>query len=339
MKVLKVTEICNGCGMCVVQAGDYLRENSDGLAVPVEGKAVSNEDMNRLSGVVAECPCNALKIVDISTTSAKGKEGIRALIQKLQKTLAEFKVTPVQKSDISMVKDSYPVNISSYSSKEYSSKFSSEGQARSAARDEFMRNCYNESVYRPILKQVFVEYKVEKLRPYYTNEDKEGNVYYPYNEKIRRVLAEIYAELQEVCEGKCSLSEEWKNFSVYLNDDCTSSLANFDDRSMNSGIIAELKNGGYNTSVDYYVNVMDFEYEEIYKGEGFFGSKMEKKWYFTGFYRAAEEFSKDLKHAIKMQAYDISDVACDLVKDALETFERKVKNELENKIRELERLL
>lgn len=339
MKVLKVTEICNGCGMCVIQAGDYLRENSDGLAVPVEGKAVSNEDMNRLSGVVAECPCNALKIVDISTTSAKGKEGIRALIQKLQKTLAEFKVTPVQKSDISMVKDSYPVNISGYSSKEYSSKFSSESQAKSAARDEFLRNCYNESVYRPILKQVFVEYKVDKLRPYYTNEDKEGNAYYPYNEKIRKILSEIYAELIEICEGECKLSENWKEFCVYLNDDCTYSLAHFDDRSMNSGIIAELKNGGYNTSVEYYVNQIDYDYEEIYKGEGFFGSKVEKKWYFTGFYHAAEEFAKDLIHAIKMQAYDISDDAFDLVKNALELFERNVKNELEKKIKELEKLL
>lgn len=339
MKQIKVSEKCSGCGLCTVNCS-YLQENTDGNAVPFEGKAIKKEDLERVKLIINDCPEKALSIVETSNTNKSGKEGLKDLIEILKKKVNDFKVKKVSIDDVRLNCNDYNIHVPC-STKQYDRDYSSESQAKSAARDEFRRLCYSESAYRPIIKKMFVEYKINVLKPYYTCEDVEGSVYFSYNKGIRKLLADIYAEVQEVCGGKILLPESWKNFEVYFNEEDISiyALKKFDERSTSSGIISDLRDSGKYTSLDWYIDKMDFDYDEEYEGEGLFGrSKYKKKWYFSGFDTEAKEYIDDLKSSIDSMASDISEGAANSVNYALEEFEEKTKEKLNEKIAELEQV-
>lgn len=44
MKQIQVSSKCSGCGLCIVNS-PYLRENDEGYAQPVPGKAINESDI------------------------------------------------------------------------------------------------------------------------------------------------------------------------------------------------------------------------------------------------------------------------------------------------------
>lgn len=338
MKQISVNENCSGCGLCVVNC-HYLQENVEGNAEPVAGKAIQDNDIENVKKVIAECPENALQIVERGSTNKRGIAGVTEIISILKNKCNSFTVKKVSNSDVSLNTKDYYIPIPR-SSKEYRRDYTSERSARSAAKDEFNRLCYSETAFRPMLKKVFVEYKVKVLKPYYTCTDTEDSAYYSYNQQIRKLLSDAYAEIGELLGGNNKVPESWKNFSVYLKDKdwAIGQLKNFDNNSTSSGIIADLKGRGEYTSLSWYVDRLDYDYDETYVGEGLFGkSKYKTVWYFSGFYEEAEEFINDLKDSIDSMSDDIENEAVSSINYALESFEKKVKEELSAKISQLER--
>lgn len=337
MKQISVNTNCSGCGLCVVNC-KYLKENSEGNAEPVEGKVIKQEDIESVKKVIAECPENALQIIETGSTNKKGVAGVREIIADLKNKCSNFSVTKITNSDIRLNSKDYDIPIP-ISGKEYRRDYTSESSAKSAAKEELNRLCYSETAYRPMLKKVFVEYKVNFLKPYYTCTDTEDSAYYTYNQQIRKLLSEAYAEIEEVLDGNHKVPESWKDFSVYLKgkDISIEILKEFDKRSTNSGIIADLKDRGEYTRLNWYANNLEYDYDEIYVGEGLFGkSKYKNMWYFSGFSEGAKEFIDDLKDSIDSMSDEIEAGAVSNVNYALETFEKKVKDELGAKISELE---
>ena len=336
MKQIRVNKSCSGCGLCIVNC-HYLRENTEGNAEPVEGKAIQEKDMESVRKVIEECPEDALQIVETGSTNKKGAEGVSDIIAGLKKECNNFSVKKVKTSDVKLDIKDYHVPIPS-SSKQYSRDYTSESAAKSAARDEFNRLCYSETAYRPMIKKVFVEYKVNVLKPYYTCTDTEESIYYSYNQQIRKLLSSAYAEVGEVLGGNNKVPDSWRNFSVYLKEkDWTiESLKEFDERSTSSGIIAAMKDT-ISTGLNDYVNYMEFDYDEKYVGEGLFGkAKYKNMWYFSDFREAAKDFINDLTWAIGYMSSDIAEGAASDINHALDEFEKKVKETLNNKIAELE---
>lgn len=338
MKKISVNGNCSGCGLCIVNC-HYLQENAEGNAEPVEGKAIEDKDFESVKKVINECPEHALQIVETGSTNKKGVAGAKEIINALKNKCNDFTVKRVNNSDVRLNCKDYYIPIPN-SSKEYERDYTSKSSAKSAAKDEFRRLCYSETAYSPMIKKVFVEYKVNVLKPYYTCTDGEESVYYAYNQEIRKLLLNAYGEVCDVMGGKIKVPESWKDFSVYLpeRDWVIGSLKNFDTRSTSSGIIIHFKDRGEYTSLSWYVDRLDFDYDETYVGESMFGKvKFKNMWYFSGFYDEAEEFVDDLKGSIDSMSGDIEDGAVSSVNYALETFEKKVKEELSAKISELEK--
>ena len=120
----------------------------------------------------------------------------------------------------------------------------------------------------------------------------------------------------------------------------TKLVKNFDDYSTGSGIIADFKSRGEYTSLRWYVDQMDFDYDEVYAGEGMFGrTKYKNQWHFSGFEAAAKEFVNDLKSSMDSVSDDITNNACGVVNCALDNFERKVKDALAQKAAEFKKYL
>lgn len=336
MKQLKVNQKCSGCGLCVAQIG-YLKEDEDGYACPIPGKPIKEEDMYIVEKVIAQCPESALYIEENRRTNKDGKDGIKEIIEDLKRKCESFSVKKIKRADITFNPKEYSIDIP-YSSNEGRYNYSSESAAKSAARDEFNRLCYSQSAYRPMLKKLFVEYKIRVLSPYYLCKDTEESVYYEYNQQIRAYLADAYAEITDLI-GEDNVPESWKDFSCYLSDSEWSieALKTFDDESTKSGII-DAMNDVSHTSLSDYVSDMDTDYEEEYAGKGMFGdSKYKKVWCFNDFDRAAKSFIDDLKWAAGYMSSEITDQAERFVDATLKAFQEKIKETFEEKIRELEK--
>ena len=175
MKQLRVNNKCSGCGLCVMNC-TYLRENEDGNAEVIPGKAIAEQDIKTIQKIVQDCPEGALEIISTGSTAGTGIAGAQAVVRKLDRELKAIEVSEVESSKLDFNVDDFDIPIPR-GSIEYR-RYSSKSAAKSAAREEFRRLCYSETAYRPVLKKIFVEYKVKRLRPYYTCTDTADSIYY-----------------------------------------------------------------------------------------------------------------------------------------------------------------
>lgn len=334
MKQIKVNNNCDGCGLCIVNSM-YLEENDEGYAKPIAGKAIKDSDMEKLKEVVNNCPQKALSIIETGKATALGKDGVKQIIENLKKQCNLIKVKKINNSDIKLSSKNHLIIIPT-NSKMFET-YTSESSARSAAKDVFNHICFSEYAYKPLLKKIFVEYKVNVLKPYYTCEDISESAYYKYNEIIRKQLADAYAEVCDLL-GEGKLAKVWKNFSVYPKDKEweIEFLKTFDKLSTNCGIISKLKEF---SDLDDYINEVFFDYHKQYIGESFFGKEKYKKiWYFN-MGDAESKFIDDLKWAIDYRSDEIEDRALNLINPLFDTFEKEIKKEYMKKIEELEKLV
>lgn len=334
MKELKVNGKCDGCGLCIMNC-KFLVENEEGNAEFVQGQVITDSDLEDVKKAVENCPQKAIEIVETKSTDKKGMDGVYEIVQNFKRQVSELVVAEPTPSDVKFDINEYFVSIP-FSEKNHNRYYASEMQARNAATDEFERLCWSPDAYRPLLKKVFVEYKVNVLKPYYTCEDEEGNVYYEYNKQAREILNKTYVEINSLVEGK--IPESWKEFSVYPSPENNriKHITEFDEASKESGIISTLRKELEKSLYDY-VSEMDFDYEEDYIGESIFGqAKYKKQWYFDGFFGAAESFIDDLKFAIDLQEGRIENRAKNVVTWAVFDFKRDFEEELQQKVTQLE---
>lgn len=342
MREIIVSEKCMGCGQCIMGT-DYLQETADGTAEFVKGKDIPDDAVAQIQKIIEECPVNALSFKESSATSQKGVTAIKEIITKLEKDLEQVNIPRITESNIPFNPKDYYIPTP-FSRHENDARYKSESQARSEARSEFEKLLYSESAFRPMIKKVFVEYKVNVLKPYYTYENSPKSYYYKFNEQYAQKLRVYYSDIMRATDHKAALSEEWKEFEIYPAkgtgriEDEVDPVRFFDNRSTSSGIMTQMRSDQY-TSLNYYVDSMDYDYIEEYAGEGLFGSKTKEKWYYSGFSSAASEFIKDLMDAMRYADPGIEGSGERVVNDTIGIYEYKVKDALRKRISDLKKLL
>lgn len=339
MKQIRVNEKCNGCGLCVMNCV-YLQENEEGNAQPVVGKVINDADMENIQQIVKECPENALEIVETGSATKAGKEGAAEVAADLRKKCESLSVKQISRKDIKLDVEHIALDVPMFCDNQFEYQYSSESAAKSAAKYEFERLCYSEAACQRILKKVFVDYKINVLKPYYSFEKETDCVFFKYNEMIRTFLADAYAEICSLL-GDGAVPVDWKSFSLYPDDEygAIRELKIFDEKSKSYGIgiIAKLKEG---YSCNEYVDFMRFDDMENYVGESFFGkSKYKTVWNFSNFNQAAERFNRDMKHAIKYKFPDIEEETANTINYMFGKYEKELKKNFNAKIDELERYL
>ena len=158
MKKFVVSEKCIACGNCLLET-KLLQEDAEGKAVPVNGGYFSDDFLAKAEEIVAGCPVQALSIAE-----GAGAD-LSKLPEKLQNALAKITVPNVTRKDVEMHAQDYRMTCS-YPQGEYRYDYSSESRAISAAENEFDRICYSQ--YKKFILEVFVQYKEDKLRKFYT---------------------------------------------------------------------------------------------------------------------------------------------------------------------------
>ena len=338
MKKLVVISKCDGCGICTVQCPDYLRENDEGNAEVIEGKFVQEKDVTAIQRLITRCPRGAIYLDGAGHTQKKGIEGLKEIITWLETEKDKIHVEKVPTLHFNAKE--YQISVPS-SNKEYDYDYSSEFEARVAAENEFERLCYSEAAYKPVLKKIFIEYKVSKLKPYYLCADIPESAYYRYNESMRKLLADAYGEIQSVMDGKVALPEKWNTVCIYPVETSyyIKELKEFGDSDvyLMQSVIDNFNSRGEYTKLRYYIDLMDFDERGEYRGKGLFGSKYKKKYRFRGFYHAAREFVDDLKHSCDMVS-GFEDMVTEAAQHIMQDFEKALKLAMEERILTLKEL-
>ena len=336
MKKFQVSEKCNGCGMCTVTC-DYLTEDENGKAQPVEGKVISDDELEKIKKVIEECPVQALKIIESGMTKKDGQAGIDEIVNILKNKSNAYNVKRITREDVPFDVEYWHFDFPYMSYDEGDAKFGSERAAKSAARREFVDQVFCESAYKPKLKELFVDYKVRQIKKYYS--ESADSVYTSYIQDCEKILKNVKGEIEELANGTVKIPDSWCKVSLPVEDNYMyQALCDYEIQSERSEIISDLKSDRDYASADWYVDWMRFDSSESYE-YGMFRTKTVEKWYYTGFNRAVEHFEKNLLRSAKHKKRNIEEFASNQINHFLQDFEKRIREMFKEKVTELEQYL
>lgn len=315
-----VSDKCNACGICVTLT-DLVVENAVGIAEPAKHAYISAEALSKAEQIVAKCPMQALSIVqqnaDGSTSSYQSgssaacsgnsrgsgscnQVALEALPALLAKRFAAIPLPEISKQDIAFDANNYSLDYP-YPQGEYRYDYSSEEKANKAGLAEFNRIAYSQ--FRKFNLSVFVQYKLDKLKTFYSL-DAEGFIP-KLNQRYEDLLVEFVNQAQSLSGGQVHFPADFTTFAAFPGGDAGTckklylyALEHYDEQSTCSGIMQEFRSGACSSLADYQC-YFDTDDQETYEGEGFFGgSKYKYKYCYCNVRGAVDEYLKDLKYSM-----------------------------------------
>ena len=336
MKKIVISKKCNACGMCTAMSELFISDEK-GFARANNGGFFDEKDMDSVKEVVLTCPTDAITIEDADIGAKAGKAGLTELKATLKKKLESIVKPEVTIKDIKFDANNYSVDLGYYeNSSGYDYK--SDAAAERAGLREFDRVAYSQ--YRKIILSVFVQYKNDKLKPYYTFD--ETGFYGKNNKFYSDVLKEIANQARIISNNAIKLPNDFEQFKVLPgddfhsssgNDDCVYHLKNFENNSTSSGIMADFNSESYH-SKDAYITYFDTDSHDVYLGEGWLGSKYDSTYRYYNLRGAVDEYVKDLKGS--MNYVDIDENAYFHLKGAIESYYKCIDKKIEKKLQEFE---
>lgn len=213
MKVFAVSKACNACGECVLRT-TLLTEDSGGFAVPAPGQYIQDSDLSEAERVVAQCPVNALSIVDKSSVTSGGMAGLEELAKTLEKRLLAVDIPDISSRDIEYRESDYSVDYG-YISDEGRRIYSSERKAIDAGRQQFERMFWNRRA--DFVTDLLTQYKSKVLRKYYDLSVPDRTYYAEIGKKMSAILNETMAEASSLAGKALPFSEDFATFHPELN--------------------------------------------------------------------------------------------------------------------------
>lgn len=286
---IKIIKKCNACGLCTI-GNDYFGENDEGYPT-LNSSKISSKDIGKIKEIASKCPQQAIQVTESKSTEKKGIEGIKELVNKLQKELDEFpEMKKPSTNDYKFVKNDYSVECpDARGEREY--KYSSYESAMRAGKDEFNRIMYSQ--VDVLMLKVFMEYKAKCLRKYYDVKDETRCFYSNNNKKLEEILTRNISEMIELSCGKLDLPEDIMKVRIFPNKDtikwCENNELLGEDKL--SDVKHEFQKYG---SLSNYASDIDTDSREEYVGSGFLGDKYKEKWCYYRVFDAEKSLAIDI---------------------------------------------
>ncbi|MBQ9765838.1 MAG: hypothetical protein IJW18_06550 [Lachnospiraceae bacterium] len=320
---LKVTERCVQCGSCLGCGYDFLSSASNGEIIVRIGTFLSEQSLEYKT-LKEVCPVDAFEINNI-VTSADKKQMIETMIAELKDYKGLEKPTV---KDIPFNKDEYHVSIP-VASGEYRYDYSSDSAAERAALREFERAMYSQ--IDSIILKIITEYRVKRIKPYYTVELEEGSVYAKSNQKVSEILAAIKNVMD------CELPADFTNVNIYPSNEETGVW-----KMLNRGeLISEEFISEIRSEFDYPSSQYDCYWRtddmETYAGTDWRGNSKYKYMYCYKDIRGAfEELAKDILNACGYARNDVEERALSKVQWLVDVYNKELRALIDEKLRILE---
>ena len=151
---------CVACGACL-SCTEYFYDGDDGKACTYKSKLITDDHIALIEELILLCPVNAILLLKNSK-----RTNIDKVFEDLRKDLLDCLVKYRSFSEFKYERDKYklehPITPNYYGS-DY--VYSSHSKAQNAGLEEFDRYVYSQ--YRKILVELFVQYKMDKIYPFY----------------------------------------------------------------------------------------------------------------------------------------------------------------------------
>lgn len=330
-KKIKVSSACIACGMCLVSP--YIEELSDGKVRPKATGILPDEDEAGFLKILNDCPAKA---ISLEKTVKKNKEQI---IAEAEKKITAFSLSAPTKKELAYDKKYADFPVPGFVRGEERPEYSSYSSAKSAAKEAINQAMFSQR--GTIMRNIVNNYCMDKLAPYTRYDETDKNFFYSANKKAESILEEIAGELQSLnpqkkipeymlkIQSRPDTSKDWEIKS--LKEDILY---------QSDVIISREMQGEYYTLASYADNC-DIDSQEIYAGKGMFGrEKYVDKYYFSKTKLAFEEIARDIRSACDGAFNDVivDEFALGMTKSLVERYEKRLKDELNKKLLDLEKI-
>lgn len=341
MKLFSVSKVCNACGECIMRTS-LLIEDSGGFAIPAPGKYIEDAWLSGAENIAAQCPMNALSIVEQCSVTSKGKAGLKELIKFLEHQLMAVEIPGVADCDIAYHEKDYSVDYG-YISDEGRWLYPSERKAEQAGRAQFTNVFWNRRA--DFVMSILTQYKSKVLRKYFDLSEPNRTIYDEISKKMEAILNQIATEAHFLSDGKISLPANFTFFHPEL-DDCSfkkSIKEEYDSWLVSSSYVKDFCE--HFGRMQYY---RKSDYEEHIIAESHETTECDKKgrlkttfiYSFDGANGEGSDLIKDIlfyvgcADAVGLRPVD--DISKDLLGSYLTQYKHLVKSEISKKVTELE---
>lgn len=329
-KKIIIDEKCIGCGLCMKNS--FVEETSDGKAKAIGAGILLVEQIEQASEAAEECPANAIRLEEVS---GRSKEEVEKFLDSEPKSL---KLPVPAKEKFKFDTSKVNIEIPNDTGNEYDYSYSNYKKAIEAAREVIRKNMFGNR--EGIVQDIIGSYLTENFSGYVDYKDSENNFFYSANKQAQEILDKMIGEVMMV-NSDIEIPENVRTISLRPdgNKDAigvgalTGGLMN-----AASYIIAELSDNCY--SLQSYAEDADWDDTETYVTGAFGREKVVMKYCYKDIRNAYRSIAKDICSALGW-GFDENVVkpAYDNMQYIIETYERKLINELEEKAEKLKQLL
>ena len=312
---LKIKDCCIKCGSCLGCRYDFLTSNEDG-SVSVRTGTELSESSPEYKELKEICPVGAFELTEAAGT----QNTIKNLLKELQ--TSSLLSVPSAK-DLKFDPQYIPLPSASG---EHRYNYSSENAANRAALSEFERAMY--SRIDVILLNLITEYRVNKIKPYYTDSIENGSIYAANNKKISDLLSDI----NRLSGNKFPVGFE--NINIFPSNELDWKMLN-KGQLISDEMVSWIKDEFSYPSYDYEFK-WDTDYMEVMAGESLFGKTKYKDMYcYRNLRNAFMELSKDLINACGYASSSIENKTLESVTWLVNKYNEEVQHFIDEKIRQI----
>lgn len=199
---LVINQNCMQCGSCLGYGYSFLSSDSDGSPI-VKAGTVLKEDSVEYQNLKEICPVEAFELIK----EIDNNEVINSLVQALR----NFQGVKIPANDdVKFISEEYNIPIP-VASGEYKYEYKSTEAAERAGYREFDRIMYSQ--LDNLILKVITEYRIRKVKPYYTDQIEEGSVYAESNQKLSKILEGIKDILGD------KIPEDYAEVGIFPSDE------------------------------------------------------------------------------------------------------------------------
>lgn len=333
MSNLMIGGSCIQCGGCLGLGYDFLDDDGTGRIIVRDGTYLGADDPE-FAELQEVCPVGAFSLDTIRKKKSDAEQ-----LEEVVTALRSWEGIPEVsgRQDIPFHIKEYSVSTTADSPGAHSFKYSSESAALDAAEDEFDRIMY--SKINTVILQILSEYRVKKLKPWFSMSEDDKSVYVNANNQVSEILDRAKRILGD------RLPADFTSFDIRVANDVTFKMLGKGEvlgSSYVSNIREEFDGYDWTGRSHYRMNFDTMDREDMVEKKGLFGSSSyvyKTKYCYSGVGKACRELINDIKYAFDMKYDEIEESAAGWANQVVYVYNSRAKEAIQEKISLIEACL
>lgn len=310
---LVINQNCMQCGSCLGYGYSFLSSDSDGSPI-VKAGTVLKEDSVEYQNLKEICPVEAFELIK----EIDNNEVINSLVQALR----NFQGVKIPANDdVKFISEEYNIPIP-VASGEYKYEYKSTEAAERAGYREFDRIMYSQ--LDNLILKVITEYRIRKVKPYYTDQIEEGSVYAESNQKLSKILEGIKDILGD------KIPEDYAEVGIFPSDETIWKMLNKGELVSNE-LVSDVRSEFDSMNYTYDYLIESDEMERCVGTDWRGNNKWDDRACYKNVRNVCQELAKDILSSCGYAADKMEECAVGHIKWLVEKYNLKIREIINEK--------